>query len=233
MPQTATPLARALAHPRAPVPDSAMRRAVTATAPNPREADAGTQTAVRDQPGEDGEVVALGLLWDWADEADDPGVPGLAVEVADADLAGRVAGAAAGGEGRAGIHSVHGLWQQGAADAVEDQVERARSGSSRVVTTRRAAELACFRLPGAAADLGGYGYGCVGGAGQLDGELADAAGGAGDQNVAAEDGTALAQGTPRGQAGHRQRGGLLGDPVRAATARAGAGTCSAQPSQSR
>jgi hypothetical protein len=56
--------------------------------PAEREADAGAQAAVGDQPGQDREVLTLGLLRDGADEADDPRVPGLAVEVADANLAG-------------------------------------------------------------------------------------------------------------------------------------------------
>src|SRR5215469_8410131 len=71
------------------------------------QADARAQAAVGDQAGQDGEVLALGFLGNGADEADDPGVPGLTIEIADADLAGAVADPAIHREGRAGCHPVH------------------------------------------------------------------------------------------------------------------------------
>src|ERR1035438_874950 len=54
--------------------------------PVEHQADLRLQPPVRDQPGQDGEIFALGLFRHRADKADDLAVPGLPVEVADADL---------------------------------------------------------------------------------------------------------------------------------------------------
>ena len=95
---------------------------------------------------------------------------------------------------------------------VQDEVERAQRGIVQRGDDVMSAQLAGFWYPGRAADLGGHRG--ARGAGELNGELAHAARRPGHQDVPAKHGTALAEGAQRGQARHRQCGGLLEtDPV--------------------